>query len=265
MRLRDYSVEEVKLVMLNANSVSEVLCRLLDNNASGCYKAFKKFVEKHGLEQEHQQVLERSKANMFITNKRYTNEELFVKGFLRKGAVRKRVLRDNLISYQCYFEDCPTRTMKEWRGNDFIYELDHIDGDRCNNELSNLRFICSICHQHTETYGSKNYKKCSGRKRHFCLDCSSEVSKVSSRCKSCTYKQRISTRDRTEVATEKFFRPRKFEVSKEELEQLIEIKSIEQLALDYGVSGNALRKRAKLLGVTLKPRGYWAKVYAGIC
>lgn len=32
----------------------------------------------------------------------------------------------------------------------------------------------------------------------------------------------------------------------------------------FGVSDSAIKKRAKLLGIELKPmRGYWAKVYVG--
>ena len=35
-------------------------------------------------------------------------------------------------------------------------ELDHIDGDHWNNELSNLRILCANCHAQTETYCGKN-------------------------------------------------------------------------------------------------------------
>jgi hypothetical protein len=38
----------------------------------------------------------------------------------------------------------------------FPLELDHIDGDRWNSELSNLRLICPNCHAFTPTYRGRN-------------------------------------------------------------------------------------------------------------
>ena len=35
-------------------------------------------------------------------------------------------------------------------------ELDHVDGDRENNSLDNLRLICPNCHAMTPRYGGKN-------------------------------------------------------------------------------------------------------------
>lgn len=39
----------------------------------------------------------------------------------------------------------------EWNGRPLTLELDHIDGDRLNNELENLRLLCPNCHAQTET------------------------------------------------------------------------------------------------------------------
>jgi len=39
-------------------------------------------------------------------------------------------------------------------------EIDHIDGDKNNNELTNLRILCPNCHSQTDTWRFKNtYKK----------------------------------------------------------------------------------------------------------
>ncbi|MGH3703249.1 MAG: helix-turn-helix domain-containing protein [Agromyces sp.] len=39
----------------------------------------------------------------------------------------------------------------EWNGRPLTLELDHIDGDRLNNELGNLRLLCPNCHAQAET------------------------------------------------------------------------------------------------------------------
>ena len=50
-----------------------------------------------------------------------------------------------------------------WQGKLLTLQIDHIDGNSDNNNLSNLRLLCPNCHSQTETYGSKGngsrYKK----------------------------------------------------------------------------------------------------------
>jgi len=51
--------------------------------------------------------------------------------------------------------------------------------------------------------------------------------------------------------------------SKEELTILVWSKSIENIAKDYGVNGNSVRRWAKRYGVALPPIGYWVRRHAG--
>lgn len=68
-----------------------------------------------------------------------------------RAGIRKRIIRDNLIPYQC--NECE---LSEWKGKKLSLHLDHIDGNAWNHELSNLRFLCPNCHSLTETYTGKN-------------------------------------------------------------------------------------------------------------
>lgn len=51
--------------------------------------------------------------------------------------------------------------LTEWLGKEITFELDHIDGDRNNNNRINLRVLCPNCHSQTPTWrkGWKNYKE----------------------------------------------------------------------------------------------------------
>lgn len=68
--------------------------------------------------------------------------------------VKKRVLRDELIPYQCAIDICPI--VDEWNGKKIVLHLDHINGDKHDHRLKNMRFLCPNCHTQTDTYTGRN-------------------------------------------------------------------------------------------------------------
>jgi 5-methylcytosine-specific restriction endonuclease McrA len=73
---------------------------------------------------------------------------------LSEGSLRRIILAENLLEYKC--QNC---NIFEWDNKPLSLELDHIDGNRGNNLLSNLRFLCPNCHSQTSTYKGRNVKK----------------------------------------------------------------------------------------------------------
>jgi 5-methylcytosine-specific restriction endonuclease McrA len=65
--------------------------------------------------------------------------------------LRKRLFEENLKD-----EKCEVCGIEEWLGKRIALELDHIDGNRYNHSLTNLRIICPNCHSQTHTYRGKN-------------------------------------------------------------------------------------------------------------
>lgn len=76
--------------------------------------------------------------------------ELFSRDSKRDtGTLKKRIIRDDLLSHQ----RCASCSMgRTWNDELLNFHLDHIDGDRRNNTLENLRFLCPNCHSQTDTY-----------------------------------------------------------------------------------------------------------------
>lgn len=51
---------------------------------------------------------------------------------------------------------CNHCQINEWRGKPLTLELEHKDGNKKNNERSNLEAICPNCHSLTDTWRGRN-------------------------------------------------------------------------------------------------------------
>lgn len=82
---------------------------------------------------------------------------------LRRGTrVKGSKLRQRLIATGMKAHRCESCGRTDWSDGPIPLELDHIDGDRTNNELSNLRLLCPDCHALTPTYRGRNIGRSSG-------------------------------------------------------------------------------------------------------
>ena len=68
--------------------------------------------------------------------------------------LKLRLIKDCILEYKCAICEIDT-----WKGKILNLELDHIDGNRLNHRLENLRLICPNCHSQTSTYRAKNRVK----------------------------------------------------------------------------------------------------------
>ena len=75
----------------------------------------------------------------------------------------RRKLNDSGREYKCEMCECKDMTKENegwlWRDWPIKLEMDHIDGNRSNNDVSNLRWICSSCHTQTPTHSGRNIKR----------------------------------------------------------------------------------------------------------
>jgi hypothetical protein len=70
---------------------------------------------------------------------------------VKSSKLRERLIEEGLKEHRC--ESCDRR---EWKGQPIPLELDHVNGDRTDNRLHNLRLLCPNCHALTPTYRGRN-------------------------------------------------------------------------------------------------------------
>ena len=118
--------------------------------------------------------------------KKISLEEILVKNssYSNTDRIKKRLIENKLKENKC--EYCG---ITDWNGKYISLQLHHVDGDRTNNSLENLKILCPNCHSQTDTYAARNIKKIKKpRKVNYCIDCGKEICIYSKRCKKCNDK-----------------------------------------------------------------------------
>lgn len=174
---------------------------------------------------------------------KYKLDEILIKDspYYNSGNIKLKLIRAGLIEYICH--SCGLR---DWQDAEISLQLDHINGDRNDHRLENLRLLCPNCHSQTHTYksgkrkkgeisdklrtaiekGMKKRKRAGSKK---CQDCNKQITRTANWCKSCYGKRRQDTK----IEWPEF----------NDLLEMIERQGYRATGRELGVSDNAVRKR----------------------
>lgn len=86
-----------------------------------------------------------------VVPRRPLAEILVVGRLVSTNGLKRRLIEEGLKKPRC--EEC---LRESWRGKAIPLELDHINGQREDNRLGNLRILCPNCHAQTDTYRGRN-------------------------------------------------------------------------------------------------------------
>jgi hypothetical protein len=154
--MRKYTQQQFEEAIASSNSYAEVCKKLGLSPAGGNYQTIKKKARELGLSIAHMKGQAWSRGlRLDGTHRETPIEDVLVNGRATdSNTLRKRLIKQGYKSQKC--EIC---SLTEWLGQPIPLELDHVDGDKFNNLLSNLRIVCPNCHALTSTFRGKNINK----------------------------------------------------------------------------------------------------------
>jgi len=229
----DYTKEQVELALKDAKTIKEFLVNLGMKINNGNYRQAQRITAEFGLELPK---FDYSNAtHHLIVKNTIPDSEFFSEGVLRTGpSLKKRLIKDHGLEDKCYGEGCSVTNT--WLGKKITIQVDHIDGNKFNNKVDNLRLLCPNCHAQTDTYGNNlssvtvRYNYCS---------CGVRISRTSLKCNKCENAQRLNRGSSTYPPIE-------------ELIEMIRNSSFLAVGKELGVSDNAVRKYLQRRGVDTK-------------
>lgn len=144
------NIEEIKLAISNGETMKSLSKRL-----GIPFSTFKRKLKKLGMYVPNQGRRGINRPKDEIESKKVPLE-LVLNNTYKLGTnwLKKRLFDEKIKTEIC---ECCGIT-DTWNGKKLNLHLDHIDGDKFNNKLDNLRILCPNCHSQTDTYAGKNIK-----------------------------------------------------------------------------------------------------------
>jgi len=249
-----YTKKQLAEAVALSSSISGVLGFLgVYGRSGGVWARFKKLIIEHRLDTSHFNPSRRGQPS----SRRRSSDKVLV---LREINYRETTVRLRMAMLEAGFlHVCAVCSQApEWQGGRLTLQIDHKSGDWRDCRQENLRFLCPNCHSQTSTFGHRP----------------DPLLIVETSCVSCSKKLRLNQntlRRKTSGPYCKPCRDVKFfaakPASKEkiewpnpiELSTLVWTTPVTKLANQLGVSGSAIKKRCKQLGITTPGRGYWSQ------
>jgi hypothetical protein len=149
-----YSKDELETAVQSSTTATEALQKLNRSVNGGAFWTFRKRLKEWNVSTIH--FCGRA-ANCGDKHKggpkKLTWQEILVHGQKHQQAYR---LRWALLA-SGREEKCECGISNEWNGKPYKLQIHHRDGNKCNNLLENLTFICHNCHSQTSNFGFKGY------------------------------------------------------------------------------------------------------------
>jgi hypothetical protein len=149
-----YAETEARDAVASSLSQAAAIRRLGQQPSKSSYARLRRSIEAYDLDTSHF----RADGGAGRLRRRPLEEILVPDRLVHGSTLRRRLVEEGVKPHAC--EECRS---SEWHGTPIPLELDHVDGDRTNNRLENLRLLCPNCHALTPTYRGRNIGRAAAR------------------------------------------------------------------------------------------------------
>lgn len=217
--LNTYTDKQFAELVSKSDSISDVAKKLGYHGKSGAmWITIKKRIETLEINTSHFTYGVKCKQ-------RRTKQEIFKKDSkVDQSTLRRRYFSEGITPYVCSI--CGQKPI--WQNQKMTLILDHINGVNNDNRIENLRWVCPNCNSQLPTTGGRNTKRL--KRKHFCINCGNEIYPESIRCNKCEKENR---KKHSKILNT---------ISRKTLKKLIREKPFKQIAKQYNVSDNAIKK-----------------------
>ena len=192
-RYRKYPDELLLANLPSAESFSDLIRRCGGKPNAGTIKDIRRRLTVAGIDFSHLKGAAWARGRKVTRRKRPDCEIFACPSTISNRCLIKRLLKMGW-KFECSMPGCPSIGFGLWLGKPIAVHLDHKNGFSLDNRLENLRFLCIVCHQHTDTYGTKNRRFKHAPKRaaagavpaiELCPSCNGTKGRGSTQCHNC--------------------------------------------------------------------------------
>lgn len=154
-----WTVLQLKKSVKTSNSIREVIKKLGLIPAGGNYTQIKAAIEEHSIDTNHFTGQAWRKNRKFDFTPRKNLEDILQNTtYFQSFKLKRRLFIAGLKEPKCELCGWADRSPD----GRIPVELDHINGDRLDNRLENLRVLCPNCHSLQPTHRGMNQKRRGG-------------------------------------------------------------------------------------------------------
>jgi len=221
------SKNEIQKLLNESSSFVEVLEKLGLCGHSGNHRTLKERIKLDNLNTEILKAKRTELIRQSSIKKKIPLSKIMVENssYGTKN-LKMRLIKENILKYAC--EKCGNEG--SWMNQKLVLQLEHKNGNSKDHRLENICFLCPNCHSQTETYSGRNS---SMKKSRVCDQCKGPTKGKGKICRLCVSRNQ----------------PKKFIITKKQLEELVKKYPMTSIGKKFGVSDNAIRKRCDRLGV----------------
>ncbi len=158
-RKKSWTVSDLKEATRTSRSIRQIIERLGLIPAGGNYEQVKHVLKEEKIDTSHITGSGWRKGEKYPFIPRINLDQILIKGSrFQSYKLKKRLFLIGLKKEKC--ERCNWAEKSE--DGRIPVELDHINGDRYDNRLINLRILCPNCHSLQSTHRGKNQKRRGG-------------------------------------------------------------------------------------------------------